>query len=443
MSLSTSTPIEDQPGETVRPAPASLLAHIAHTPYTQEAPAARVDVAIVGGGLAGLSLALALREGLGEDAAIVLFDPSLAKEKVDDARCSAIAAGARRLLTVIGVWPKVERSAQAMRTMVVTDSRTRDVARPTFLTFDGDLKEGEPFAHMVPNAVLQETLIATARERGIVLHAEPVEGFTAGPADVSVTHAGGKVLHAALLVACDGAHSRLRAMAGISTVSWGYGQSAITFTVEHERPHEGRAEEHFLPAGPFATLPLPGNRCSIVWTERTADALRLVNLRPASFQDELEQRFGHRLGWVKPVSPPKVYPLGFAMARSFVGDRLALVGDAAHVIHPIAGQGLNMGLRDVAALAECIVDAARVGLDFAAPQVLERYQRWRRFDTLTMGVATDGLNRLFSNRSDMLRAVRDVGLGLVDRLPRLKGLFIRDAAGLTGEVPKLLRGEPL
>jgi len=232
-------------------------------------------------------------------------------------------------------------------------------------------------------------------------------------------------------------------MAGIDTVSWSYGQSALTFTVEHERPHEGRAEEHFLPPGPFAILPLPGNRSSIVWTERTLDAERLAGLPSVLFQEELEQRFGHRLGWVKPVTRPRAYPLGFAMARSFIGDRLALVGDAAHLIHPIAGQGLNMGLRDVAALAEAVTDAARVGLDFAAPQVLERYQRWRRFDTLAMGVATDGLNRLFSNHSDALRALRDVGLGLVDRLPRLKGMFIRDAAGLTGAVPKLLRGEAL
>lgn len=422
---------------------------VAPSPYTGEAAAftqADVrpwDVAIVGGGLAGLSLALALRQGLGADARILLFDPALARPVIDDERCSAIAAGARRLLTAIGVWDKVGEAAEPIRSMVVTDSRTKDVARPTFLTFDGEVQPGEAFAHMVPNAVLQRALIDAAAAAGIALKAEGVSAFTPERQSVEVTAGSGAPLRAQLLVACDGARSRLRAMAGIDTVSWAYGQSALTFTVEHERPHEGRAEEHFLPAGPFATLPLPGNRSSIVWTERTADAERLANLPALLFQDELEQRFGHKLGWVKPVTRPRPYPLGFAMARSFIGERLALVGDAAHLIHPIAGQGLNMGLRDVAALAEAVTDAARVGLDFASPQVLERYQRWRRFDTLAMGVATDGLNRLFSNHSDALRALRDVGLGLVDRLPRLKGLFIRDAAGLTGSVPKLLRGEPL
>lgn len=408
----------------------------------------RADIAIVGGGLAGLSLALALRQGLGPDADIVLFDPGMDHLGADDGRCSAIAAGARRMLTGLGVWHGVADAAEPIRSMVVTDSRTRDVARPTFLTFDGDLKgdavePGEAFAHMVPNAALQSALLAAARAAGIDLRALPVESFAPGRNAVDVTDGAGGHLAAQLLVACDGARSRLRTLAGITNVSWGYGQSALTFTVEHERPHEGRAEEHFLPAGPFATLPLPGNRSSIVWTERTEDAQRLLTSPATSFQEELEQRFGHRLGWVKVLTKPRAYPLGFAMARSFIGDRLALVGDAAHLIHPIAGQGLNMGLRDVAALAEVVTDAARVGLDFASPTVLERYQRWRRFDTLAMGVATDGLNKLFSNHSDVLRAVRDVGLGLVDRLPRLKGLFIRDAAGLTGAVPKLLRGEAL
>lgn len=419
----------------------------APSPYTGAgvflAPAEKSDVAIVGGGLAGLSLALALRQGLGPDARITLFDPTLAKPVIDDERCSAIAACGRRMLSVLGAWPRIAAAAQPIQSMVVTDSRTKDVARPTFLTFDGDVAPGEAFAHMVPNAALQGALIDAAAAAGIALKADTVASFATEGMAVALTTGAGEGVSASLLVACDGARSRLRSMAGIDTVSWSYGQSALTFTVEHERPHEGRAEEHFLPPGPFAILPLPGNRSSIVWTERTADAERLAALPAALFQEELEQRFGHRLGWVKPVTRPRAYPLGFAMARSFIGDRLALVGDAAHLIHPIAGQGLNMGLRDVAALAEAVTDAARVGLDFAAPQVLERYQRWRRFDTLAMGVATDGLNRLFSNHSDALRAVRDVGLGLVDRLPRLKGLFIRDAAGLTGAVPKLLRGEPL
>jgi 2-octaprenyl-6-methoxyphenol hydroxylase len=213
--------------------------------------------------------------------------------------------------------------------------------------------------------------------------------------------------------------------------------------VAHERDHEGRAIEHFLPAGPFAVLPLTGRRSSIVWTEESAEAARIVALPDAAFHAELERRFGLELGDIEVVGPRRAYPLGFALARSFVGERLALIGDAAHVIHPIAGQGLNMGLRDVAALAEAIVDAARLGLEPGSAGTLARYQRWRRFDSTAMGATTDGLNRLFSNSSDVLKLVRDVGLGIVERLPPLKALFIREAAGLTGEVPKLLRGEAL
>jgi 2-octaprenyl-6-methoxyphenol hydroxylase len=255
--------------------------------------------------------------------------------------------------------------------------------------------------------------------------------------------ADGAKISARLLVAADGAHSVIRERAGIASHGWSYGQSAIVTTVAHERDHHGRAEEHFLPAGPFAILPLLGNRASIVWTEESQEAERILGLTDEAFHAELERRFGLRLGEIEVVGPRRAYPLGLSVARAFAADRLALVGDAAHVIHPIAGQGLNLGLRDVAALAEVIVDAVRLGLDPGAGDVLDRYQRWRRFDTMAMGVATDGLNRLFSNRSDVLRLVRDVGLGLVDRLPALKGLFIRQAAGLVGDVPKLLRGEAL
>ena len=258
----------------------------------------------------------------------------------------------------------------------------------------------------------------------------------------------GEELAARLVVAADGARSAIRERAGIASHGWGYGQSAIVTTVAHERDHHGRAEEHFLPAGPFAILPLTrdaavGHRSSIVWTEQAQEAARLVALSDAEFHAELERRFGLRLGEIAAVGPRRVHPLGLSVARAFIADRLALVGDAAHVIHPVAGQGLNMGLKDVAALAEVIVDAVRLGLDPGSLAVLERYQRWRRFDTMAMGIATDGLNRLFSNQSDVLRLVRDVGLGLVDRLPALKHLFIREAAGLVGEVPKLLRGEAL
>jgi 2-octaprenyl-6-methoxyphenol hydroxylase len=270
-----------------------------------------------------------------------------------------------------------------------------------------------------------------------------VAGFDLAANRIDVRLADGDTLAARLLVAADGAHSKIRERAGIASHGWNYDQSAIVTTVAHERDHRGRAEEHFLPAGPFAILPLTGRRSSIVWTEDAREAERIVALADEDFHTELERRFGLHLGEIEAVGPRRVHPLGLSVARAFIADRIALAGDAAHVIHPIAGQGLNMGLKDVAALAEVVVDAARLGLDPGSLAVLERYQRWRRFDTMAMGVATDGLNRLFSNRSDVLRVARDVGLGLVDRVPALKHFFIREAAGLVGEVPKLLKGEML
>jgi 2-octaprenyl-6-methoxyphenol hydroxylase len=402
----------------------------------------RADVLIAGGGFAGLALALALRQGLGGSFRIVVADPAFAAGAKPDLRASAIAAAARRMFEALDVWDAVTNDAQPILDMVVTDSKLEHAMRPVFLTFAGELEEGEPFAHMIENAPLNAALAAKAREQGIDLRAAAVTDFEYEGSRISVSLADGEV-SAALLVAADGAKSRVREQAGIATHGWNYGQSAIVTTVAHERPHEGRAIEHFLPAGPFAILPLKGNRSSLVWTETDTEAARIVALPDDEFHGELERRFGLHLGDIGVVGAKRAYPLGLFGARSFIADRIALVGDAAHVIHPIAGQGLNMGLRDAAALAEAIVDAARLGLDIGGADVLERYQRWRRFDTATMGIATDGLNRLFSNESDVLRLMRDVGLGLVDRMPALKSFFIREAAGVTGDVPKLLRGEAL
>ncbi|GIK82547.1 MAG: ubiquinone biosynthesis hydroxylase [Pseudorhodoplanes sp.] len=402
----------------------------------------RMDVLIGGGGLAGLSLAIALRQGLGPQFSVTVVDPTLANA-APDARASAIAAAARRLFETMGVWQAVAHEAQPILDMIVTDSRVGDAMRPTFLTFEGELEPGEPFAHMVENAGLIAALVATARAEGVDLRATTVGDFVHEASAVAAALGDGTTLQAKLLVAADGARSAIRERAGIRSFGWSYGQSGIVTTVAHELAHHGRAEEHFLPAGPFAILPLTGNRSSIVWTEESREAERIVALPDAEFHAELERRFGLHLGEIKVVGARRAYPLGLSVARSFVAERIALVGDAAHVIHPIAGQGLNMGLRDVAALAESIVDHVRLGLDPGSAVVLERYQRWRRFDTMAMGIATDGLNRLFSNRSDVLRLARDVGLGMVDRLPMLKRFFIREAAGLTGEVPKLLRGEAL
>ena len=416
---------------------------MANTKRSGETAPERAEVLIGGGGFAGLALAIALRQGLGEPFKVTVADPALGKTQAGDARASAIAAAARRLFETIGVWDKVAGGAQPILDMVVTDSKLQDAMRPTYLTFGGEVAPGEPFAHMIENPALVAALIERAKADGVELRADAVTGFELTADRIDVRLSGGDEISAKLLVAADGARSAIREAAGIQSVGWDYDQAGIVTTVAHERDHHGRAEEHFLPAGPFAILPLKGKRSSIVWTEEKREAQRIVALPDDEFHAELEKRFGLKLGEIKVAGPRRAYPLGLSMARSFLGPRLALVGDAAHVIHPIAGQGLNLGLRDVAALAEAVADAARLGLDPGGPDVLERYQRWRRFDTAAMGVATDGLNRLFSNRSDALRLARDVGLGLVDRVPALKGLFIREAAGLTGDVPKLLRGEAL
>jgi len=405
--------------------------------------AAQRSIVICGGAFAGLALAVALRQGLGADTPIIVADPALATRPSRDPRATAIVAACRRLFETLGAWEKVADGAQPILDMVVTDSRLEDATRPVFLTFAGDVEPGEPFAHMVENRHLIDALVARAEAEGVDLRATAVTSYDARPDGIDVTLADGSTIEASLLVAADGARSKLRERAGIATHGWDYDQSGIVVTVSHERDHQGRAEEHFLPAGPFAILPLTGKRSSLVWTERRTEAARIVALTEEEFHGELEQRFGLHLGEVRALDKPRAFPLSYFVARSFIAERMALVGDAAHVIHPIAGQGLNLGLKDVAALAEVVVDAARLGIDLGQMDVLERYQRWRRFDTMAMGLATNSLNFLFSNKSTLLRTVRDIGLGLVDRAPPLKNLFIRQAAGLSGEVPRLLKGEAL
>jgi 2-octaprenyl-6-methoxyphenol hydroxylase len=404
--------------------------------------AAQRSIVICGGAFAGLALALAFRQGLGPDIPIIVADPALATRPSRDPRATAIVAACRRLFEALGVWDQVSDS-QPILDMVVTDSKLEDATRPVFLTFAGNVEPGEPFAHMVENRRLIDALVARAEAEGVDLRATAVSTYDSRSDGVTVTLADGNVIEASLLVAADGARSKLRERAGIATHGWDYDQSGIVVTVGHERDHHGRAEEHFLPAGPFAILPLTGKRSSLVWTESRTEAARITALGEAEFHDELEKRFGLHLGEIKALDKPRAFPLGYFVARSFIAERLALVGDAAHVIHPIAGQGLNMGLKDIAALAEVVVDAARLGIDPGQADVLDRYQRWRRFDTMAMGLATNSLNFLFSNESNLLRTVRDIGLGLVDRAPPLKSLFIRQAAGLSGEVPRLLKGEAL
>lgn len=403
----------------------------------------RFDIVIAGAGYVGMAAAVAVARAR-PDLRIAIVDAAPANVWKKDGRASAIAAAAMRLLGQLGCHDAVMKEAQPINEMIVTDSKASDPVRPVFLTFGGEAKEGEPFAHMVPNVVMNGALRKRASQLGVTLiEGVTVDGFEAGPSDVSVSLGDGRTVFASLLVAADGVRSRLRDMAGIKTVHWDYGQSGIVCTVAHERPHNGRAEEHFLPAGPFAILPLKGNRSSLVWTERTEDAERLVNGDDLVFEMELERRFGLKLGEISVEGGRRAWPLGLTLARGFVKPRFALAGDAAHGIHPIAGQGLNLGLKDVAALAQTIVEADRLGLDIGALDVLERYERWRRFDTVQMGITTDVLNRMFSNDFGPLRAVRDLGLGIVDRLPGLKNYFIEQASGFSGDTPKLLQGKPI
>ena len=401
------------------------------------------DVVVAGARYVGLATAVAIasaRPGL----SVMVVDAAPEGVWKRDGRASAIAAAASRMLARLGCWDEIAPQAGPITEMIITDSRTSDPVRPVFLTFGGEVEAGEPFAHMVENRVLNGALRARAAELGIdIVEGVAVAGFEAGPADVEIALADGTTQRARLLVAADGVRSRLRDMAGIRTTHWDYGQSGIVCTVAHERPHEGRAMEHFLPAGPFATLPLTGNRSSIVWTERTADAERLVAADPLVFEAELERRFGLTLGEIRVEDKPRAWPLGLTLAREFVRPRLALAGDAAHGIHPIAGQGLNLGFKDAAALAEVVVEADRLGRDIGALDVLQDYQAWRRFDTVQMGITTDVLNRMFSNDMAPVRTIRDIGLGLVDRMPRLKEFFIRQASGLSQNTPRLLRGEAI
>lgn len=406
----------------------------------------RFDIVIAGGGYVGLATAVAVKSAA-PHMSVLLVDPAppVSERQGSDLRASAIALAAEKMLGELGVWETLAADAQPINGMEITDSKTTDAVRPVYLTFAGSVEDGRPFAHMVANGKMVATLDEKARALGVeIRNRDSVVDFEEKEAHMHVFLKSGAGIAASLLVAADGAKSALRAIAGIRTVHWDYGQSGIVTTVRHERPHNGQAVEHFLPAGPFAILPLTENRSSLVWTERTADAKKLVEGDDFVFELELERRFGHRLGALETIGGRRAYPLSLTLAKNFVKSRFALAGDAAHGIHPIAGQGLNLGFRDVAALAETIVEADRLGLDFGSVDVLERYETWRRFDTWLMGFTTDVLNRFFSNRSEGLRLARTIGLGFVERVPRLKTLFMGQAAGTSlPNQPRLLAGEAI
>ncbi|MGH6865838.1 MAG: FAD-dependent monooxygenase [Methyloceanibacter sp.] len=406
------------------------------------------DMVIVGGGFVGGTLAVAVAKlaPAGFRAALVDAAPSRPEGSAsDDARASALTAASKCLLDVLGIWPGLARKAQPIESIEVTDSPLNASLRPHLLGFNDVLKAGEPGAHMIENGDLHRAISnALAREDAIeILAPESIAGFETDAFSIHAKLASGRRIEARLLVAADGKRSLTRERAGIKCIGWSYPQAGIVTTVAHQHPHRGKAVQHFLPAGPFAILPLTGNRSSIVWTEEKAEAEALMAGSEVEFVAALAKRFGHRLGEIRLKGSRQSFPLDLQIARAFVANRVALAGDAAHVVHPLAGQGLNIGLRDVAALTEIVIDASRLGLDIGAVPNLERYQRWRRFDSAFSATVMHGLNRLFSNDSAPLRALRDLGLGLVDRAPALKRFLVRGAAGATGDVPRLLRGEAL
>jgi 2-octaprenyl-6-methoxyphenol hydroxylase len=417
------------------------------------AAVAAYDAIVVGGGAIGLALALALAEALGPSGRIGVVDPAARGEAggsaagPGDARASALSAASRRLLEALGVWAALATHAEPVAAVDITDSALSDAFRPILVSYDNTVDGGEPATWIVENERLRAALLeGLARQPCISRIGGTVAGWEVAPESGLVRLADGGVLRAPLVAAADGRGSALREAAGIGVVSWRYRQVGIVTTVTHEKPHRSRAVQHFLPAGPFAILPLrsdEGNRSCITWTEDESWGRALIQLDDAAFLEEAEKRFGYRLGSIALAGPRAAWPLEVQLARALAVDRLALVGDAAHLVHPIAGQGLNLGLRDVAALAEVVADAARLGLDVGSGVVLERYERWRRTDSAMSAAAFDALNRLFSNDWALLRTARDAGLTLVDRMPGLKQLLVTEAAGLTGEVPRLLRGEPL
>ncbi len=405
----------------------------------------RFDVAIAGGGLAGRTLAIALAKLAPQGFRVALIDAESAQAQtngVGDARALALSAATKNLLSALDLWARLAPSVQAIEAIEITDSALNAALRPHLLGFADELKQNGASAFMIEYGDLARVLAASvAAEPATTTFASRVTGFTAGPFAVEVLLGNGRAIAASLLVAADGKRSQLRERAGIKCVGWSYPQIGIVTTVAHTRPHHGKAVQHFLPSGPFAILPLTGNRSSIVWTEDESEGAAIMAGDEDSFRGELTKRFGHRLGEIALAGPRQSFKLDMQIARGFAADRLALIGDAAHVVHPLAGQGLNIGMRDVAALTETVVEAARLGLDIGGPAPLERYERWRRFDSAFSAVVMDGLNRLFSNDNAPLRALRDLGLGLVDRAPAVKRFLVREAAGRTGEIPSLLEGE--
>jgi 2-octaprenyl-6-methoxyphenol hydroxylase len=403
------------------------------------------DIAIAGGSYAGLALARALASALDHQVKIAVLERrDLASPTTPvDPRAYALSAGSKKLLETLGVWPAIATQAQPVSAIDITDSGLEHAIRPILLTYETAVDGAEPAMWIIDGAALYAAVLDAARNTSGValLTGAEAQAFAATGAQVEIELSTAAPVPARLLIATDGRRSPLRAQAGIKLVRWSHEQIGIVTRVHHERPHNGRAVQHFLPGGPFAILPMRDNRSCITWTEERTRGDTILKLNDAGFLAEIEQRFGHRLGALRLDGPRASWPLEFQIARAMIAPRFALAGDAARSVHPIGGQGLNLAFRDVAALTQCLAESIRIGLDPGDSTALERYERWRRFDSVTSAAAFDALNGMFSNDSVPGRAARDAGLGIVDRLPGLKRAIVREAAGQTGDVPRLLRGE--
>lgn len=400
------------------------------------------DVIIIGGGLNGPALALALA---GLRVVIVDARPAPARSaKGFDGRAYSLAAASQRLLSGIGVWHRLADHAQPIVQIKACDGAVGRGPAPFFLNFDARELDAGPMGYMVEDRHLYTAFLDAMQGRVSLVSDQKViaQHITAQAAGITLDD--GRSITARLIVGADGRGSGTAERAGIPRIGWDYGQTALVSAVRHDRPHNGIAHQYFMPAGPLAILPLAGGHHSqIVWSETSARATAIAGLNDADYLAGLRPRFGDFLGEISLSGPRYSYPLSLSLANDLVRPRLALVGDAAHGVHPIAGQGLNLGLRDVAALAEVIVLAHRRGEDIGALDVLERYARWRRFDNTAMALGIDGVNRLFSNDNPLLRGLRDLGMGLISATPALRRGFMRQAAGLSGNLPKLLQGKPI
>ncbi|WP_299910678.1 UbiH/UbiF/VisC/COQ6 family ubiquinone biosynthesis hydroxylase [uncultured Paracoccus sp.] len=402
------------------------------------------DVLIAGGGLNGPTLALALA-GAGLSVAVVDARPADAREADDfDGRAYALALASQRLLKALGLWGELAGNSQPILEVKASQGQPGDGAGLFFLHFDSAEIEEGAVGHMLEDRFLYRALLKGMAGKVTLLDGVSVTGQEAGTASVTVELSDGRQLTARLLVGADGRQSGVASRAGIKRQGWDYGQTALVAAIDHELPHHGIAHQYFMPTGPLAILPLPGHRSSVVWSETRENASAISALPDDGFLDVLRPRFGDFLGQIALAGPRFSYPLSLSLAETYIAPRVAIMGDAAHGVHPLAGQGLNLGLRDVAALAEVLVEAARRGEDIGSEPVLRRYQGWRRFDATSLALGMDAVNGLFGSDNPLIRTARGLGMGLVSAVPQLRRGFMRQAAGLSIDpMPRLLTGQPL